>query len=123
MLSRFLCLLTLLGGLAANAQPKTTVRPPKTNVAPPVDPAEWARAGLKGKLDFYVSKMDGQRRPYAICSTSDSTAKKPLLVVLRPGAFKKSPEAGPYEIETAEQHAWYAKKKGQDCIALYALGR
>lgn len=77
-------------------------------------------AGLKGKLEYYTSKMDGAKRPYAVCATSDSTELKPVLVNVSPGA---STDAGPNEIHTAEEYAWYAKKGGKDMITLRATGR
>lgn len=83
-------------------------------------PPPWAQSGLKGKLESYTSKMDGKKRPYGICATSDSVTPKPLVIVVSPGART---DAGPREIYLAEQYAWYAKKNGQECIALRATGR
>lgn len=80
----------------------------------------WRQSGLKGKLDSYVSKMDGKTRSYGICLTSDSSAPKPLVVVVSPGA---PADAGPNEIRTAEQYAWYAKKNGRECVVLRSTGR
>ena len=41
---------------------------------------DWKQAGLKGKIEFYVSKMDGKKRPYAVWATSDASRPKPLVV-------------------------------------------
>jgi predicted esterase len=76
--------------------------------------------GLKGKLDYYTSNIDGEKRPYAICATSESDERKPLVIVVSPGA---PTDAGPNEIRVAEQYAWYAKKNGKECITMRATGR
>lgn len=102
-------MLALLVCVVASAQDNQAAPPPP-----------WAEVGLRGKLDYYTSKMDGNRRPYGICVTSDSSTLKPMVVVVTPGA---STDAGPREISMAEQYAWYAKKNGQECIALRATGR
>ncbi len=86
--------------------------------APP--PAPWAGSGLKGKLDYYTSRIDGQKRPYGICVTSESAEPKPLVIVVSPGA---PADAGPNEIRVAEEYAWYAKKNGKECIVMRATGR
>ncbi len=80
----------------------------------------WRQAGIQGKIDFYVSKMDGKKRPYAVCATSDSHAAKPLVVEVDPGART---DAGAAEVFIAEQYAWYAKKNGRECIVLRPTGR
>jgi hypothetical protein len=64
--------------------------------------------------------MDGAKRPYAVCTTSDSSELKPLVIIVSPGA---PTDAGPNEIHTAEQYAWYGKKNGKEMIALRATGR
>jgi hypothetical protein len=86
----------------------------------PLVPPPWEGTGLKGKLEYYVSKMDGATRPYAVCATSDSPEPKPLVIVVSPGA---PTDAGPNEIRKAEDYAWYAKKNNKECIVLRATGR
>src|SRR5207244_12405801 len=66
----------------------------------------WKDSGLKGKIDSYVSKMDGEKRSYGICATSDSRTPKPLIVVVSAGA---STDAAPAEIGMAEQYAGLSK--------------
>ena len=75
----------------------------------------WKQAGLKGKIDFYVSKMDGKKRPYAVCATSDSNKLKPLVVQVN-GA---PANAGPAQVFVAEQYAWYAKKNNRECVVIH----
>jgi predicted esterase len=107
ILSPILPVLLLVG--QAIAQPQ------KDQDAPP-----WKDSGLKGKIDSYLSKMDGERRSYGICATSDSNTPKPLVVVVSPGA---STDAGPDEIRMAELYAWYAKKNSRECVVLRSTGR
>lgn len=83
-------------------------------------PAAAQQAGLHGKIDSYVSKVDGKTRTYGICLTSESRTPKPLVVVVSPGA---PTEAGPNEIRVAEQYAGYARKNGRESIVLRSTGR
>ena len=94
--------------------PATAQSSPQDNDVP------WKDSGLKGKIDSYVSKMDGQKRSYGICATSDSRTPKPLIVVVSPGA---TDDVGPNEIRMAEQYAWYAKKNSRECVVLRSTGR
>jgi predicted esterase len=64
--------------------------------------------------------MDGARRPYAVCVTSDSPDSKPVVIIVSPGA---PTDAGPEEIHLAEQYAWFGKKNGKELIAVRATGR
>jgi hypothetical protein len=77
-------------------------RQPDPQAAPgsqqPPPPPPWEGSGLKGKLESYVSKMDGNKRPYAVCATSDSPEPKPLVILVTPGA---PTDAGPSEIRFA----------------------
>jgi hypothetical protein len=77
------------------------------------------QAGLQGRIESYVSKMDGKRHKYVVCATSLSGAAKPLLVEVD-GAPS---EPGPGAILKAEEYAWYAKKNGQECVVVHPTGR
>jgi hypothetical protein len=68
---------------------------------PQAPPAPRAASGLKGKLDYYTSQVDEAKRPYAICATSQSEERKPLVIVVSPGA---PTDAGPNEIRVAEEY-------------------
>src|SRR5215831_2372747 len=76
--------------------------------------------GLTGKIDYYVSKMDGKKRGYAVCMTSDSPTPKPLIVIIHPGA---NTEVAPLDLLIAEAGASNLKKYGRECIALRPTGR
>ena len=43
--------------------------------------------------EFYLSKMDGRERPYAVCTTDDSPDPKPLIVIVGPGISSVAPPA------------------------------
>ena len=40
---------------------------------------------LEGKVEYYVSKLDGERRPYVVCATDESDEPKPMILVVHPG--------------------------------------
>jgi predicted esterase len=82
--------------------------------------APWRDAGIHARIESYVSKMDGKARKYAICATSESSAAKPLIVVVSPGA---PTDLSIENAIKAEQYAWYAKKNGHEAIVLRPTGR
>jgi len=40
---------------------------------------------LEGKVEYYISKLDGERRPYVICATDESDEPKPMIMVVHLG--------------------------------------
>jgi len=82
-----------------------------TNPRNPIKP-------LAGRIEHYVSKMDGQRRPYAVCVTGDTGAPKPVIVEVSPGGTDL--EKG---VKTTENIAGIAAKYDQSCIAVRPTGR
>jgi predicted esterase len=76
-------------------------------------------AGLEGRIESYLSKMDGKRHEYTVCATSPSSTPKPLVIQVD-GAPSKP---GPGDIRKAEEYAWYVKKNGQECVVLHPTGR
>jgi len=73
---------------------------------------------LVGRIEHYVSKMDGQRRPYAVCVTGDIDTPKPVIVEVSPGGTNL--EKG---VKMTENIARLAAKYGQSCIAVRPTGR
>ncbi len=73
---------------------------------------------LMGKVEHYVSKMDGEERPYVICVTDDTDEPKPMVVVVNPGATG---------IENSRyltgRYADMIKKNGKSAVVIRPTGR
>ena len=80
------------------------------------------KEGLRGTVETYTSKMDGRKRPYALCATDKSGEPKPLLVVVNPGAAT-NPLSEAEFVFTAEEFALHAKRSGRSCIVIRPTGR
>jgi pimeloyl-ACP methyl ester carboxylesterase len=79
-------------------------------------------SGVQSSVDHYVSKMDGERRPYGVAWTDESTNSKPLIVIVNPGAFSH-PENEADLSFPAEEMALQAKTEGENCIVIRPSGR
>jgi len=40
---------------------------------------------LVGKVEYYTSEIDGEKRPYVACATDETDAPKPVVLVVSPG--------------------------------------
>ena len=73
---------------------------------------------LEGKVEYYVSKVDGEKRPYVICATDDTDDPKPMVVVVHPGGTA---------LEGARRltgmYASMIKKNGESAMILRPTGR
>ena len=83
--------------------------------------AKIREAGITGKMDSYISRLDGRPHPYAVCSTGESTKPKPLLLMVNPGATTFPSDSR--LVLAAEQFAWYAEKNDRDCVVIRPTGR
>lgn len=110
-IASFVSFVTLLVGVTSAQE---TVR----QRAQRVQRRENASAGLVGKVEYYVSKMDGKRRPYAVCATGSGDAPRPMIVEVSPGGTDL--ERG---VRTAEGIAAIAARHGIDCVAIRPTGR
>ncbi len=72
----------------------------------------------EGKIEYYQSRMDGQKRPYAVCSNSSSTVKVPLLVEVSPGGTNLEKA-----VTLVEQIIKFATHAGKECVAVRPTGR
>ncbi len=73
---------------------------------------------LTGKVEYYVSKMDGKRRPYAACATGSSDEPRPMIVEVSPGGTDL--ERG---MRMAEGIAATAARHEVACVAVRPTGR
>ena len=72
----------------------------------------------KGELVHYISKVDGEERPYAVCVVGPLDEPKPMIVEVSPGGHQL--ERG---VTMAENIAAIAAEHGRSCIAVRATGR
>ncbi len=76
------------------------------------------KEGIHGKVDHYVSEIDGETRPYAVCATDDSPTPKPLILEVSPGA--SNVKGG---VKSCENIARMAAQNGRSCVALRPTSR
>ncbi len=69
-------------------------------------------------IQTYGSRLDGQERPYAVCSTGSRTALKPMIVEVSPGGDDL--ERG---VKTVEQLVRLGANHGEELVALRPTGR
>ena len=89
----------------------STARPARRGLRSPV-------AGLEGKIEYYLSAMDGKRRPYAVCATGPSDAPRPMIVEVSPGGTNLEGAK-----RTVAFIAGTAAKHGLACVAVRPTGR
>ncbi len=74
--------------------------------------------GQLGKIEYYTSKVDGEKRPYVICATDETDEPKPMLVIVSPGGTG---------LQGAQwltgDHVDKAKKAGISLVVLRPTGR
>ncbi|MFC1735640.1 prolyl oligopeptidase family serine peptidase [Candidatus Hydrogenedentota bacterium] len=80
---------------------------------------------LRAKQELYLSKMDGKKRPYAVCVTDDSPGLKPLIVIMGPGVSDKVYEDGSMgkRMLAAATYAETAKDASKSCVVIRTTGR
>jgi pimeloyl-ACP methyl ester carboxylesterase len=71
-------LLVLVVGFEAVAQQRGEQPPQRQRKEP-------APTDLVGKIEYYTSEVDGEKRPYVICATNESDQPKPAVLVVSPG--------------------------------------
>ena len=72
----------------------------------------------EGRIEYYQSKMDGQQRPYAVCSNISSTVKVPLIVEVSPSGTNLEKA-----VTLVEQIVKFAAHAGKECVAVRPTGR
>lgn len=77
-----------------------------------------ATPGVAGKVDHYLSAMDGQRRPYAVCATGTDDRPRPMIVEVSPGGTDL--ERG---VRLTESIAAIAARHGLACVVVRPTGR
>lgn len=102
--------------LIASAPAQETDRP-RTRRAERIGNAQEGNR-LSGKIEYYVSKMDGKRRPYAVCATGPKGTPRPMIVEVSPGGTDL--ERG---VRTAQGIAAIAARHGLACVAVRPTGR
>ena len=107
------CSLCLAAGAPAQADGggQAAQRPARRRQQPPTP-------GVSGKVDHYLSAMDGKRRPYAVCATGTDDQPRPMIVEVSPGGTDL--QRG---VRTAEGIAAIAAKHGHSCIVVRPTGR
>ncbi len=118
-----LLVLSLCQGVSAQQEGRGALEPvPRIPAEEKEGPARRPRqlppGGLVGKIEYYESKMDGERRPYVICATDDTKEPKPLLLIVNPGGTGL--EGAMY---TTAEFAYMGKKNNQPCVVLRPTGR
>ena len=74
--------------------------------------------GVSGKVDHYLSEMDGKRRPYAVSATGTNDVPRPMIVEVSPGGTNL--QRG---VHLTESIAALAAKHGLSCIVVRPTGR
>ncbi|MHC4403063.1 MAG: carboxylesterase family protein [Planctomycetota bacterium] len=77
-----------------------------------------ASQGVSGKVEHYVSEMDGKRRPYAVSATGTGDVPRPMIVEVSPGGTDL--QRG---VRLTESIAAIAAKHGISCIVVRPTGR
>lgn len=75
-------------------------------------------AGFTGRIEYYQSKLDGEKRPYAECATDESGKSLPLIVVVSPGGTNLERTQA-----ITGRYADIIKKNGESAIIIYPTGR
>ena len=72
----------------------------------------------KARIETYRSNMDGEERPYAVCSNASTTDPAPLLVEVSPGGTNLEKSLG-----LVEKIVEFASMAGKRCVAIRPTGR
>lgn len=73
---------------------------------------------IHGSVQYYISAIDGEKRPYAFCATDESPTPKPLILEVSPGASNL--EAS---VQSCENIAQIAAAHGRSCLVLRPTSR
>ncbi|MBM4090520.1 MAG: alpha/beta hydrolase [Planctomycetes bacterium] len=76
---------------------------------------------LGARIEFYTSKLDGEKRPYGFCEIGEPGELKALLVLLMPGA-DSSPNPVAL-LRNIEEAAARVQALGESCILIRPSGR
>jgi pimeloyl-ACP methyl ester carboxylesterase len=72
----------------------------------------------EGKVEHYISKLDGAERPYVVCATDGADEPKPIIVVVHPGGT---------DLENARhltgRYADILRSNGESAVILRPTGR
>jgi pimeloyl-ACP methyl ester carboxylesterase len=79
------------------------------------------RSDLGARIEYYTSRLDGEKRPYGFCEVGPPGERKALLVCLMPGADSSpNPDA---LLRNIEEAAARIKSLGQSCVLIRPSGR
>ena len=77
-----------------------------------------AGQGISGKVEHYLSEMDGKRRPYAVSATGTDDVPRPMIVEVSPGGTDLE-----RAVRLTESIAAIAAKHGLPSIVVRPTGR